>query len=78
MHAVLFLFMDRKERVYAAQTLESSDCVALEGNELHVFILAKHSYVVLLSNDRNLCNKAVVSGIKAFSQQVCSKRILLK
>lgn len=30
---------------------------------------AKHSYVVLLSNDRNLCNKAIVSGIKAFSQQ---------
>ena len=28
-----------------------------------------HSHVVLLSNDRNLCNKSIVSSIKAFSHQ---------
>lgn len=31
---------------------------------------ALHSHIVVFSNDRNLCNKCMVAGIKAFSHQV--------
>jgi len=30
---------------------------------------AAHSHIVMLSNDRNLCNKAIITGVKAFGQK---------
>jgi len=49
-------------------TEESNDDAIIHA-ALSLKLRACHSNIVMFSNDRNLCNKAMVGGIKAFSQQ---------
>ena len=58
-------------------TEESNDDAIIHA-ALSLKLRACHSNVVLFSNDRNLCNKCIVAGIKAFSQQVCRPVLLYR
>lgn len=49
--------------------VEESNDDAIIHAAMSLKLRASNSSVIMLSNDKNLCNKAMIAGVKAFSQQ---------